>query len=216
MAAHEATVLVDRLEPVQAQLRSRRVAEQRRLCSPEELPRYRPVDQSNSRLEGIGPVRPGSVGTRLEPARDVLPNHAQVAEVAIESVSLGERYQMHVAIRLPQVPNVAHEPTIAVVEPHPWYERGFDAGLRVSVPVRRRPELDISQREDIVLVAQHAFGGRKVGCRIRLGIEMNPRLAVDAECRRLVAVPLVIEPRLDPRTELVDNAVRDFRRRHAA
>src|SRR5581483_10191373 len=124
----------------------------------QELPRDRPVDQPDRGLERARPVRPAPVGARREPAVQLVAQRPEPAELARERVSLRERHQLQVPVRLPQILDVADEARVAVVEQLAERERRLDAGLRIAVPARRIAEIGVAQREDVEPAGRDAIG----------------------------------------------------------
>jgi hypothetical protein len=75
-------------------------------------------------------------------------------------VRLRERHEVQVAIRFPEILDVAHHALIAVVDGAGAARRGHALRERIAVPLRRIAELAIREIEERVSAREHAIGGR--------------------------------------------------------
>ena len=88
------------------------------------------------------------------------------------------------AVWLPQVLDIAHQPRIAVIEQQSVAERRFGAGLGITVPARRRAELDVVERKYVIAPGNDAVGGSQAGCRFDCVRREYPRPGRAAKVRR--------------------------------
>jgi hypothetical protein len=149
-----------------------------------------------------------------DPAVEVLAHRLRIACLARDGVRLRERDQVQVAVGLPQVLAVAHQPRVAIVELLAECERRVDAGLRVAVPARRVAQLDILQREDVVPAGEDACRRRHVcgGRDVRVAVDPRPRARGEVRAGHDAAHQA---PALGAHRRGLHHAVADLRRRHA-
>src|SRR5512138_258613 len=116
LAYDRSRVSVDRLEPAVAERSTAGVGKERRFVPAEQLPSDAPIDQSNAELERATPVRTAPRRALLDPRIDVRANCVRVGSLARQCIRLRECGKVQVAIRLPQVFDVADEALIAIIE----------------------------------------------------------------------------------------------------
>ncbi len=130
------------------------------------------IDQLISRMAGssalaqLGPSGQGQAANQLSSC--AIKRGAE-ARFAGERMRLGQRHQVQVAVRFPQVLDVTDPLRIAVVEQLAETQRRIGAGLRIAVPARRRAELHIAQREYIVVAGHDALGRRAITRGVHAG-----------------------------------------------
>ena len=162
------------------------------------------------------PVRAVAVRAGEEPAVEVLGDGVEVRLLAGERVALRERHEVQVAVGLPQVLDVADHIRVAVVEQLAERERRLDPGLRVAVPARRLPEVDVAQREHVDPAVRDALGGVNIGFGVDLRIGLDPGIRQGSQIGR-GHVALARDARaLGARLDRAHRAIGHLRRRHAA
>ncbi len=192
-AADEGAVLVDRSQPALLELFS--LLEDLRT---EKLVHRRPVGEPDRDFQRARPVRPVAVRAGDEPALQVLLDHVEVGALAAQRVRLGEHDEVAVAVRLPQVLDVADQVGVAGVEQLAEHRRRLDAALRVAVPARRRADVHAAQRVDIEPALGDAVGRGDARRLVHLRIAMQRGIPGEREVgrRHLGAGARALEARL--------------------
>src|SRR4029077_14677600 len=112
--------------------------EQHRAIAVEQMPRTRPVGKAQRKLQATAPVRPHQVWTLRDPRIEERPAALGVASLPGKPPGLGQGHELEVAVRLPEILDVANQCRLPVVErlaEDKWRTR---PGRWVTVPVRRK------------------------------------------------------------------------------
>src|SRR5215831_14497812 len=121
--------------------------EQHRAVAAGEMPDARPVGKAQRQLQAAAPVRPLQVGALLEPRVDEHPAAFCEAPLTAETPGLGESHRLEMAVRLPQVLDVANHRGVPVVQGLPEAERRIGAARGIPVPRRRKAECPLPAEE---------------------------------------------------------------------
>ena len=204
----EMRVLVNRAQPAALQVRVHQRLHQ--------LPRHRPVGKPDARLERARPVRPESIRAGDEPALELPGERFVVVALPGERVRLRERHELLVAVRLPQVLDVADPLRVAVVEELAVDERRLDAGLRIAVPARRHADVQLAQRQQIEATVRDGVRRGEIRRRIGAVVAMHPSFAARSAIRCRHNGRAHESRALGARAHRAQRAMRDLQRRHAA
>src|SRR5258708_2724507 len=119
-------------------------------------------------------------------------------------------------VELPQILDVSYAAEIAMVEQHAEAEGRFDAGLGIAVPARRRAKLDAPQSKHVKLARGNSIGRGEVRRRVHPRIGVHPETRRAREIGRRNDIGAQESPTLRPNLHRPQQAMADFRARHAA
>src|SRR5690606_17639330 len=147
----------DRSQPSVSECTAFCVAEQRGVRPSDELPGDAPIDQPNTELERARPVRTAPRRTTIDPRIDVHAKRIHVYTLTSEHIRLGERWQMQVAIRFPQILDIAHQAFVPIIERARRQQRRVSSCQRIPIPARWMAQLDLFEVKDRVTACEHAI-----------------------------------------------------------
>src|SRR5665213_1430606 len=75
---------------------------------------------------------------------------------------LSKRYELSVAVRFPQILDIADDTFIAIVDQFAERHRSSRACLWVTVPIRRETEWSLTKREHVKAPVQDSVGLRRI------------------------------------------------------